>query len=296
MMTQRPQIHKLFDEIINTEPFTKTINLNEEIIDQGLVQYFYGNDDKSAKDIIKVYKVGYASKYTKLIKMFLNKWIPNLKDKLDENSEIFDKKTSKVLLLFNKRFGIKAKENEITLDHLKIFKDIFNNELNTKKYPIEDKFQKTTYELFRKYGADKAVAKLEYKPKLNHARKTLASRSGFLFNNFTESKKIMSTWGVKQEIADVFVSLKKYLAQYGYKLVISCGSGGKHISGSAHYSGDALDFEVHKKGNISKQESKTVEKLIIEFREQNNEGFIYHNEYTWHSPDWKGEHFHIAKY
>jgi|GEM_PF-3973519 len=161
-------------------------NLLKECGLDGLLSSF---DPQKEYPVCKIYTIGYKSKYVKLIKACLNKWIPNPADKLN-NDDIFDKKTCGLLSFFNTRFKINAKTGEVTKETLKFFVHIAKNSLQAflnstpNKYHLDD----TTgyaYEVLRKYGSEKALRKMTS----GSHKKSLSTRFGYFFNAYLMEKR-----------------------------------------------------------------------------------------------------------
>lgn len=257
---------------------------------------------KSRKSFCKSYKVGDKSDIFKIIKHQLNTWIlkssPKNDFRLDEASDIFDEKTYKILQLFNLRFGIPVQGNEITRDHLNVFKDLSNSDFCAEKYPLKKGPQSHIYALIQKHGIPNALAVY----RREQSKKLTASRSGMFRNSLIGNFHILTDPGtsVAPELRLLFSSLANFLAQQqpAYHIIISSGRRNWGLS-PAHPAGRAADFTVYiGRREITPTEAKSVAKLIRQFRTENNLHFKCLNEYgkeNWYSST-TGDNFHIESW
>lgn len=252
---------------------------------------------KAKKSFCKSYKVGDKSNIFKIMKCHLNMWIaktsPQKNTMLNENSDVFDEATYKILQLFNLRFGIPVQGNEITREHLEIFKDLSNMAFCAEKYPLKTRSQKRIYALIQKHGIPNALVVF----RKEQAKRMMASRFGMFRNGIIGNFHILTAPGtsVAPALTSLISSLGNFLAQYGYGISISSGRRSWGLS-PAHPAGRAVDFTVHiGKREITPKEAIDVAKLIRQFRAENKLKFRYHNEYgkeNWFTST-TGNNFHI---
>lgn len=266
------------------------------------------------KNTHKIYKDGEASEGVRVIQMSLNKWLSRMrKDNILEATGTFNNDTAVALKMFNRRFNVKAYANEITAEHLAIFKDILQEKLDPLKYSLktrggnpEIEKQKHVYDLLRRYNYKDAEAIL----KKEETRRSLASRGGFLFgfiNSFrgpVNPRNIEPVLGINKELGESVFVVMHHLAKYSYSIYISsAGIDRRRNKKSRHSSGNGIDFVISKNGGpISKREAHNISRLLEEIEglgnlraRGNNSQFKFLDEYNYPSPESTGDHFHIQK-